>query len=222
MRILLIEDQVHMALTIKETLEKSYIVEVAYTGEDGLSLAQNNMYDLIILDYIMPDINGLFICKHLRKNEVKAPILMLTAQLDIQKKVIALDAGADDYLTKPFSFDELQARIRALLRRKNTESGSNILTVGNLIFDLNKKVIKRDGQKISLRRKEQYLLEYLMRNAGYTITREMIFDHVWDSANESFSNIVDVHIKYLRDQIDKPFDKKMIKTVHGFGYKIEA
>lgn len=222
MRILLIEDHLSTALTIQDQLKDSYIVEIAQTGEAGLYMAQTNIYDVIILDYILPDINGLLICKQLRKSEIKSPILMLTGQIDMQKKVSALDAGADDYVTKPFSLDELQARMRVLLRRENKTQTTNLLTVGNLTFDLNKKIVTRDGKPISLRRKERYLLEYLMRNAGYTITREMIFDHVWDSSNDSFTNIVDVHIKYLRDQVDKPFTKKMIKTVHGFGYKLEA
>jgi DNA-binding response OmpR family regulator len=150
------------------------------------------------------------------------PILMLTGQAETEKKVLALDAGADDYLVKPFKIEELLARIRALLRRHPTALTSNTLSIDSLILDPSRKIVKRNEDNIVLRRKEFDLLEYLMRNNGRVITREMIVDNIWDSNHESVTNVVDVHIKYLRDKIDKPYKKKLIKTVHGVGYKIEA
>ena len=222
MRILLIEDDKHMALTIKEGLDRFFIVEIALTGEQGESQLQINSYDLVIIDWTLPDTNGLALCHQIRKAGMKMPILMLTGNAEVDNKVLALDAGADDYVTKPFRFEELLARIRALLRRQTVEIIPNTLAVDDLTFDLNKRLVKRKGSIISLRRKELYLLEYLMRNHGRVITREMILDHIWDSSNDSLTNIVDVHIKYLRDKIDRPYSKKLIKTIHGLGYKIEA
>jgi DNA-binding response OmpR family regulator len=221
MKILLIEDDLEMSATIQNKLTDYFVVETVTTGEEGEFEAQVNSYDLIILDYTLPDINGLEVCKRIRNGDVNTPILMLTGQVDLEKKVIALDAGVDDYVTKPFHFEELMARVRALMRRQS-DVHSNILQVNDLTFDLHKKIVKRKNKTISLRRKELYLLEYLMRNTGRVITREMILDHVWDSATDVAGNVVDVHIKYLRDLIDKPFNKKLIKTIHGLGYKIEA
>lgn len=211
MKILLIEDDKQMALTIQEKLNGYYIVEVVHTGEEGEYNAQINEYDVILLDYVLPDKDGIQVCKTIRKAGIKAPILILTGQFEVDKKVEALDTGADDYLTKPFSFDELLARIRALLRRQIREQNSSLLTVGDLIFDTAKRIVKRDAKVISLRRKELHLLEYLMRNPGRIITRDMIFDHVWDSTSESMTNIVDVHIKYLRDRVDKTFRKSLLR-----------
>jgi DNA-binding response OmpR family regulator len=222
MRVLLIEDDKNMAVTIKETLDKYFVTEIAHTGEIGEYLVNINVYDLIIIDWSLPDIDGLTLCKKIRKAGLTIPILMLTGQAEVEKKVIALDAGADDYLTKPFRFEELLARIRALLRRQSTTLTPNTLSVNGLTLDPSRKIVKRNDTLITLRRKEFYLLEYLMRNNGRVITREMILDHIWDSNTDSITNIVDVHIKYLRDKVDKPFKKKLIKTVHGIGYKIEV
>ena len=208
--------------TLKEELGKDYILETSFTGEDGEYRAEIDEYDLMILDLGLPDIDGFEICKKVRKNRMNVPILVLTGEDDLETKVSLLEAGADDYLTKPFTFAELKARIRALLRRQHQTFASNILSIGDLTLDINKKIAKRGMRIISLRRKEFYLLEYLIRNAGTVLSRGMIMDHVWDSESDSLTNIVDVHIKYLRDQIDRPFDKKLIKTVHGLGYKIEA
>ena len=159
-------------------------------------------------------------CKKIRKSGHSMPILMVTGQSEIEKKVMALDAGADDFLIKPFQFAELTARVRALLRRRKTDLIPMTLIVEDLIFDVSKRVVKRNGNIINLRRKELHLLEYLMQNNGQVLTREMILDHIRDSTNDSITNIVDVHIKYLRDKIDKPFGKKLIKTIYGMGYKI--
>lgn len=222
MRILLIEDDPQTAQTVKEELEKQFIVEVANSGVDGEYQAHVNKYDLIILDYMLPDINGIDVCKSIRSSGNHAAILMLTGEAEVSNKVQALESGADDYLTKPFSFDELRARIKALLRRQSGTFSSNILQLADLSFDIDKKIVKRNGIPIELRRKELYLLEYLMRNCGRVVTREMILDHAWDSASEPMTNTVDVHINYLREKIDKPFAKKLIKTAHGLGYKMEA
>lgn len=222
MRLLLIEDDKETANTIKEELVDNYIVELAFSGEDGEYQAQINEYDLIILDLGLPDIDGLEVCRRLRENRVQTPILILTGEDDTDKKVSLLDCGADDYLTKPFEVSELKARLKTLLRRSPELSSSNILSIGDLTIDLNKMSVTRGIKTITLRRKEFYLLEYLARNVGRVITREMILDHIWESSEESITNIIDVHIKYLRDQIDRPFEKKLIKTVHGLGYKLEA
>ncbi|MCL5411657.1 MAG: response regulator transcription factor [Patescibacteria group bacterium] len=221
MRILIIEDEKETALTIKEGLKKEYVVEISSEGEEGEYLALHNVYDFYIIDLNLPDKNGVEICRSIRGKEITTPILILTGEDDVSQKVAALDIGADDYLTKPFSFDELKARIRALLRRKSNLDG-NVLNVGNLTLDLEKRTVKRENYEIQLRPKEFALLEYMMRNQGRVVTRSMILDHAWESTTESFYNTVDVHIKYLRDRIDRNFDKKLIKTVYGSGYKIEA
>jgi two-component system copper resistance phosphate regulon response regulator CusR len=222
MRILIIEDDRSTALALKEQLREFYVVQVCYNGKDGLQQATDNEYDLITLDLQLPDIDGLDLCKRLRFKGITTPILMLTGQDSISIKVQGLECGADDYLTKPFSFEELLARVRVLLRRNSDKVSSDIISLSNLTIDLRSKTVKRDNKLIPLRRKEFYLLEYLMRNVGRVITRDMILNHVWSSMDEPSTNTIDVHIKYLRDHIDKPFTKKLIKTVHGLGYKIEA
>ncbi|OGE36909.1 hypothetical protein A3B45_02875 [Candidatus Daviesbacteria bacterium RIFCSPLOWO2_01_FULL_39_12] len=222
MKILVVDDDQELVGTLKDQLAAFFLIETAKSGEEGEFLAQVNEYDLIILDYILPDINGLEICQKLRDNNIKTPILMLTGKGEIEEKVTALNLGIDDYLTKPFNFDELLARIRALLRRPPQTFQSNIITVGDLTIDLDKGQVWRGQKVMQLRRKELYLLEYLARNAGRVISREMILEHVWDSADEPITNTVDVHIKYLRDSIDRQFEKKLIKTIHGLGYKLEA
>ena len=222
MKLLLIEDDRETAATLKEELGKDYIVEVSFTGEDGEYQTDINEYDLVILDLGLPDKGGEEVCRNIRKKNARVPILVLTGEHKVQTKVSLFDLGADDYLTKPFSFGELKARIRALLRRKQDTFVSQIISLDDLTLDLNKKIVQRGVKHISLRRKEFYLLEYLIRNAGRVVSRSMILDHVWESNSESLTNVVDVHIKYLRDQIDRPFGKQLIKTVHGLGYKIEA
>lgn len=220
-KILLIEDDKKLALTIKEELETSgYSVEACFDGETGEYKAITNDFDLIIVDLILPDKSGVKICQSLRREKVNSSILVLTGEIDVNKKVLALDKGADDYLTKPFSFAELKARIRALLRRKADSFTS--LSAGNLSLDVDKKVVKRAGKIIPLRRKEIALLEYLMRNQGRVVTRDMILNHIWGDEDEPSYNTVDVHVKYLRDKIDKNFPHKLIKTIYGLGYKIET
>ncbi len=222
MKILIIEDDRQTAETIRDVMKDYYAVDVAYTGEDGEYQASVNEYDVIVLDVVLPDIDGVEVCKRIRENEIKTPILMLTGKTETKDKVTALDSGADDYLTKPFKFAELLARIRALMRRAPSTLDSNTLSVGNLSLDIGTNMVKRNDKTIPLRRKEFGLLEYLMRNRGRVLTRSMILEHVWDSDTDPITNTVDVHINYLRDKIDKPFTDQLIKTVHGLGYKIEA
>lgn len=221
MRILLIEDNVETALTLKDQLNKWFVVEVAQTGEEGESLAQLSPFDLLIVDISLPDKSGLEVCQNLRQQGLKAPILMLTANAEVEQKVAALNLGSDDYLTKPFAFDELLARIRALLRRSPAITTSNVLEVGELALDIANKVVTRQGQEIALRRKEFNLLEYLMHNPGRVISRDMILEHVWDHNTDTVANVVDVHIKHLREKIDRPFTKQLIRTIHGLGYRLD-
>jgi len=222
MKILLIEDNKRMAATVKEVLKDYYAVDIAYTGGDGEYQAQINDYDLIILDLVLPDIDGVAVCKKIRESEIKTPVLILTGKPQIEDKVRALDSGADDYLVKPFNLGELLARVRALLRRSPDALVSNELSVGGLTLDVAANTVRYKGKKISLRRKCFQLLEYLMRNQGMVVTRSMILDHVWESSIDPVTNTVDVHVKSLRDKISKYYKRPLIKTVHGLGYKIEV
>jgi DNA-binding response OmpR family regulator len=222
MKILLIENNRETAFAIKHALKDFYIIEHAYSGKDGEYLAIANIYDFFIIDYKLPDIDGISVCKEIRSAGIVSPILILTETIELQNKIAALKNGADDCITKPCSIEELRARIEALMRRASQANSSCVLSVGDLTLDLYQRRVFRGGKPIRLKRKEFDLLEYLMRNAGRVVTRSMIIDHVWDSATDSVTNIVDVHIKYLRDSIDREFEKKLIKTVHGCGYKIES
>lgn len=222
MRILVIEDEHRIANTIKKGLEQeTYAVDVVYTGPDGYDLASTEDYDSIILDLLLPEMNGLTICKELRKNQIHTPILMLTAKGQIQDKVQGLDAGADDYLTKPFSFEELLARIRALIRRPKTTLNERLI-VQDLQLDTKEYGVERAGKQIQLSSKEFSLLEYLMRNANSILTKDKIIGHVWDYDADILPNTVEVYIRNLRNKIDLPFKNKkpLIQTVRGFGYKI--
>jgi DNA-binding response OmpR family regulator len=221
MKVLFIEDDKELAETLKEELENYFIVDLAFSGEEGEYASFVNSYDVIIIDYNLPGINGIDVCRKIRESRILTPILMLTGEVEVTKKIEALNSGVDDYLTKPFVFGELLARIKALLRRPPQTMHSNIISVGDLVIDIDNQQVTRKGKSITLRKKEFHLLEYLARNVGRVITREMILDHVWDSMEEPVTNTIDVHIKYLRDHIDKEFDKKLIKTVHGMGYKLE-
>lgn len=222
MKLLIIEDDASMAQTLKEGLQKEYVVELAYTGREGAYLTEVNEYDLIIVDFVLPDISGIPLLNLLRQAQPNTLILFLTGQSDIEKKVLSLDNGADDYVLKPCSMAELKARVRALLRRYPKRISSNLVSLGDLTVDLTNKKVTRGDTEITLRRKEFDLLEYFVRNSGKVLTRSMILDHVWDSSYDAFTNIVDVHINYLRARIDKPFPKKLIKTIHGLGYKLEV
>jgi len=222
MRILVIEDEKKIAAFIKRGLkEEGYAVDTAFDGAEGYELARTEAYDLIVLDLMLPGLDGLSICKKIRENKISTFILILTAKDKVPDKVTGLDSGADDYLTKPFAFEELLARIRNLLRKNKTvEAGS--LKAKNLVMDLLSHKVKRAGKEISLTGKEFSLLEYLLRNAGTVVTRTMISEHVWDINFDTSSNTVDVHINHLRAKIDSGYSEKLIKTVRGRGYTLKA
>ena len=221
MRVLLIEDDVTIARLLKEGLEdESYAVDVVNDGSEGYRTAAADDYDVIILDIMLPGMNGYEVCRALRNDGNKTPILMLTAR-DAERDIVeGLDMGADDYLAKPFSFDVLLARIRALLRRPN-EKLEEILQVGDLKLDPSSKKVTRVSQEISLTAKEYGVLEYLMRNKGKVLSKEQIISHVWDFDADVLPNNVELFIMFLRRKIDKPFESKLIHTVSGFGYKLE-
>lgn len=222
MRILIIEDEEKVANFIKRGLkEEGYSVDVAYDGEEGHFQATSNEYDVIILDLILPKIDGISLCKKLRADKINIPVLMLTAKDSVKDKVIGLDSGANDYLTKPFSFEELLARMRALLRKTETLTATK-LRVGDLVLDLLTHKVTRSGKEIILTNKEYSLLEYFMRNVGSIVTRTMISEHVWDVNFDTFTNVIDVYINYLRNKIDKGYKKKLIHTVRGRGYLIRG
>ena len=221
MRILLVEDDVAIAQSLKEGLEdEAYAVDVAHDGDGGYRTATADEYDVIILDVMLPEMNGYEVCRALRKDGNQTPILMLTAR-DAERDIVeGLDMGADDYLAKPFSFEVLLARLRALLRRPN-EKLEEILRVGDLMLDPSLKKVMRAAQEISLTAKEYAVLEYLMRNAGKVLSKEQIISHVWDFDADVLPNNVELFIMFLRRKIDKPFGSKLIHTVPGFGYKLE-
>jgi DNA-binding response OmpR family regulator len=222
MRALIIEDNRNIRLSLKRGLRDLSVIEFAGQGEEGIRLAEQNNHDIIVLDLGLPDITGLEVCIRIRAAGITTPILVLSADIDSKQKVILLNSGADDYLTKPFSLEELKARMKALLRRGSVELKGNCLRVADLELDCDTRTVTRANQPISLRRKEFDLLEYLMRNNGFVVSRSMVMDHVWGAETDTWTNAIDVHIKYLLDKVDKPFKLQLIKTVHGVGYKIDA
>lgn len=222
MRILVVEDEHRIANSIKKGLElEKYAVDVAYDGEEGFDLASTEVYDLIILDLLLPKMDGLEICKNLRKEDNHVPILMLTAKGQIQDRVKGLDSGADDYLVKPFAFEELLARIRAIKRRPKDSLG-NILKIGDLVLDTVTFQVKRAGKDVKLSQKEFALLEFLMRNSNKVLSKDQIIAHVWDYNSDILPNTVEAFIGYLRIKIDRAFpkNKQLINTIRGFGYRI--
>lgn len=220
MRILVIEDENKVADFIKRGLkEEGYSVDVVFDGEEGHFQATSNEYDVIILDLMLPKMDGITLCKKLRQKKVTTPILMLTAKDSVKYKVTGLDSGANDYLTKPFAFEELLARIRALLRKPETLAPAK-LQAADLILDLLTHRVTRSGKEIVLTNKEYALLEYLMRNSGSIVTRTMISEHVWDINFDTFTNVIDVYVNYLRNKIDKGHKKKLIQSIRGRGYMI--
>jgi heavy metal response regulator len=218
MRVLIVEDEKKVAAFIKKGLEEeTYAVDIAYNGEDGLHMGQENQYDLIILDLMLPVINGLEVLSRLRKNKTDTPILLLTAKDSVEDKVTGLNTGADDYLTKPFAFSELLARIRVLLRRGKAET-KTVLQIKGLSLDLVSHKVKRNDEEIELTGKEYSLLEYFMRNQGKVLTRTMIAEHVWDYNFDTFTNVIDVYVNHLRKKIDKGYPEKLLHTLRGVGY----
>jgi len=218
MRLLVIEDEKKVASFIKKGLEEEhYAVDVAYDGEEGLYLSETNDYDLVILDLMIPKIHGWDVLKKIRAKRNNVPILVLTARDSIEDKVKGLDSGCDDYLTKPFAFAELLARIRALLRREKAEK-EPILRIADLTLSLVTHKVARRGKEIELTSREYTLLEYFMRNPDKVLTRTMISEHVWDYHFDSMTNVIDVYVNYLRKKIDKDFEPKLIHTLRGIGY----
>lgn len=223
MRVLVVEDEHKIANSVKQGLEQeSYAVDVAFTGTDGFDLASTEDYDVILLDILLPGMDGVTICKKLRAAGIHTPILMLTAKGQLSDKVNGLNTGADDYMTKPFAFEELLARVRALIRRPKQTVGTSLKT-GDLMLNTETFEVTRSGTTIPLSSREFSLLEYLMRHPGKILTKDQIIGHVWNYDADILPNTVEVYIGYLRNKIDKPFPKKnpLIKTIRGFGYKIE-
>jgi two-component system, OmpR family, copper resistance phosphate regulon response regulator CusR len=222
MKILLVEDEIKVSNFIKKGLEEQgYSIDVAYDGYSGISKWQNGLYDLIILDVVLPHHNGLEICSEIRSKDKSVPILMLTALSSTQDKINGFNCGADDYLIKPFQFQEFQARIQALLRRKNLEiSTESKLSIDNLTVELNSKVVHRGEHLIQLTSREFHLLVFLLRNRGKVLSRIDIAEKIWEQSFDSGSNVIDVYINYLRKKVDLENEKKLIHTVIGMGYVI--
>ncbi len=222
MRILVIEDEQKLALSLKKALEaESYAVDVCFDGQEGYDTASVEDYDLIILDLGLPNMDGITLAKKLRLEKVKIPLLMLTARDTMKDKIKGLDSGADDYIVKPFAFEELLARIRALLRRGSNQQ-SPILSVDTLTLDPAAHIVQRANKDVPLSTKEYALLEFLMRHASQIVSKTQLLEHVWDMETDPFSNVVDVYIGYLRNKIDKAFPKEtpLIHTHKGLGYRI--
>jgi heavy metal response regulator len=221
--ILVVEDERRLANLVRRALEEQgHVVDVAHDGAEGLDVATATDYDLLVLDLMLPHLDGIEIAKRLRASKNDVRILMLTARDAVEDRVRGLEAGADDYLMKPFSFSELLARVRALSRRQIQAQAETELRSGNLVLDLARHEARRDDRTIELTAKEFQLLEYLMRNAGHVLTRTQILDHVWGYNFDSFSNVVDIYVHYLRNKIDRDFPEPLIRTVRGVGYSLKV
>ncbi len=220
MRVLVVEDEVKMAGLLKRGLEEEgYAVDVARTGSDAVWAGSETPYDAVVLDVMLPDLDGFEVCRQLRAGGHWAPVLMLTARQAVADRVAGLDAGADDYLTKPFSFSELFARLRALIRRGVGERPA-VLRTGDLTLDPASRKVVRGDAVVDLTAKEFALLEYFMSRAGEVLTRSRILEHVWDFGYDGDSNVVDVYVRYLREKIDRPFRRDSIETIRGSGYRL--
>jgi DNA-binding response OmpR family regulator len=222
--ILVVEDERRLGMLLRRVLmEERHAVDLAHDGSEGLELASSDTYDLIVLDVMLPGIDGFEICRRLRDDAVHTPVLMLTARDAVQDRVTGLNAGADDYLVKPFAMEEFLARVNALLRRREQSlEMAQELHVADLTLNLVRHEVQRGGRNIELTAKEFALLEYLMRNPGQVLTRTQITDRVWRYDLEALSNVVDTYIHYLRDKVDRGFGRSLIKTVRGVGYKIDG
>ena len=218
MRILLVEDEAKVGSFIRKALEEeSYAVDLCTDGIQAVQLARAGDYDLVILDLMLPGLSGLAVLTQLRSARVKTPVLILTARSRVDEKVKGLDAGADDYLTKPFAIEELLARVRVLIRRGGGEA-TGILQLDDLVLNPVTREVSRAGQRIDLTSKEYALLEYFMRNAGRVLTRAMIAEHVWNLDFDTFTNVIDVYVNYLRNKIDRGHARRLIHTIRGSGY----
>ena len=222
MRLLIVEDEKSLADILKKGLEEEgYAVDVAYDGEEGLFMAENEASDLIILDIMLPVIDGITILKTIRRKGILTPVLMLTARDTITDKITGLDGGADDYLTKPFSFDELLARVRALVRR-NSQAGTSTITIEDLVIDMAAHQVKRGGNPVVLSAKEYALLEYMAIHKNKVLSRTVLTEHIYDQDFDLDSNVIDVFINRLRNKIDRESDKKLIQTIRGAGYMLKV
>ena len=223
MKLLIVEDEKRLCQTIAKHLKaEGYTIDTCYNGSDAIDYIEGTEYDAIILDIMLPGIDGIAVLKKVRSKKLNTPVLLLTAKNTVEDKVTGLDSGADDYLTKPFSLEELSARIRVMIRRSGVERVDNFLTVGPLTLDTDKKVAIREGKEITLTAKEYSILEYLMHNKEIVLSREKIQQHIWNYDYEGGSNIIDVYIRTLRNKIDAKFDQKLIQTVRGLGYVIKS
>ena len=222
MRLLVIEDEQKVASFIRQGLEEEgYAVDHAGDGASGLQIALEGLHDVIVLDVMLPKLDGLSVLQQLRQANVATPVLLLTVRATIEDKVLGLDAGADDYLTKPFAFEEFVARVRALLRRR-TETAPPVLQVADLALDPARRVVSRAGRQIDLTPREFALLDYFMRNPDRVLTRTMIANRVWDYSFDATTNVIDVYVNYLRRKIDSGHDSKLLHTVRGVGYVMKA
>lgn len=220
MRLLIIEDEIKLSNNIKQGFtEKGFAVDQAYDGEEGLFLGESEEYDVIVLDIMLPKVDGINVCKTLRQKDIKTPILMLTAKATLDDKIEGLDVGADDYLTKPFEFAELKSRVNALLRRSHNQT-ENTIRIEDLTIDTKAHIVIRNDKEIHLTAKEFAILEFLARHKDEVVTRTQITEHTWDYNFDSMSNIVDVFIATLRKKIDGNADKKLLHTVRGVGFKL--
>jgi heavy metal response regulator len=221
MRVLIVEDERKISAYVKRGLEESgYAVDAAYTGKEALDWADAAPYDIILLDILLPEIDGVTVCRELRKRGDRTPVLMLTARDAIDDRVAGLDAGADDYLVKPFAMKELLARLRALTRRASDQPKSPIIEFSDLTLDTRTHQVQRRGRRIELAAKEYAVLECLMREPGCVLTRTQIAEHVWNYDTFNQSNVVDVYIRNLRRKIDDAFEQKLIHTIRGAGYRL--
>lgn len=225
MRILVIEDEIKTLQSVRQGLEEhGWTVDIAYDGETGLRLGAQNAYDVISSDIIVPGINGLELCRLLRKKGIQTPVLILSALGELEDKITGLEAGADDYLTKPFEFREFLARVKALARRKSAgfQTTENILRFATIELDLDAKTVRREGKPINLTPREMALLEYLMRNPGKVLSKVEIAEKVWDLDFDTGTNLIEVYVNYLRNKVDKGFEQKLIHTQFGQGYVLRS
>ena len=223
MRLLVVEDDKKIASFVSRGLkEAGYVVDIAERGDDAFQLALYNHYDVAIVDLMLPGLDGLSLIERLRAQKVKMPVIILSAKRSVDDRVKGLQVGGDDYLTKPFAFSELLARIQALVRRSSAMSEPTTLTHGDLTLDLLSREVTRGGRKIELQAREFALLEYLLRNAGRVVSKTMILEHVWDYNFDPRTNVIDVLVSRLRSKVDRDFDRKLIHTMRGFGYVLKA
>jgi two-component system, OmpR family, response regulator len=223
MRVLVVEDDKKIAsFVVKGLKEAGFVVDHADNGEDGLNLALSESYDVAVMDIMLPKLDGLSVIEQLRSQKGRTPVIILSAKRSVDDRVQGLQSGGDDYLTKPFAFSELQARVHALIRRANNAAEPTLITVEKVSLDLLKREVTRSGKKIDLQRREFDLLEYLMRNSERVVSKTMILEHIWDYQFDPQTNVVDVLVCRLRNKVDRDFDNKLIHTIRGVGYVLKA